>query len=214
MKDFKVYLFDFDGTIMNTYPSLIGVYDDAFKEIGERCSAEQASIYMHESLLETCERRHVEGKRRELFYEAIARSLNSEKNIQDIVIFPDTIPTLEALEKKGKGIGLVSGNTEDHIHLVLKTLGLDKYFKTVVGFRPGLKGKPAGDSVLAAISSFPNVKPSEAIYVGDSLQDPLSAINAGSFGVLLERNKEYSSYTGEKIESLLELIPLLRSNKV
>lgn len=207
MKDFKLYLFDFDGTIMNTYPSLIGVYDDAFKAIGERCTPEEAAEYMHSSLDETCDERKVVGERRKTFFKAIGEALDAERNIKDIVVFEDTVPTLKALAKMGKHIGLVSGNNENHIHLILKTLGLAEYFEVVVGWREGLKGKPSGDSVSAAIESFPGLKPSDTIYVGDSLQDPVAAVNAGAVGVLLERNKEYPSYTGEKISSLSELLP-------
>ena len=42
MKQYKVYLFDFDGTIMDTYESLILVYQHALRLIGEDCTPAQA----------------------------------------------------------------------------------------------------------------------------------------------------------------------------
>ena len=46
MKDYKVYLLDFDGTLFDTYYSLTFIYRYAFAKIGYNCTPEQTAEFM------------------------------------------------------------------------------------------------------------------------------------------------------------------------
>jgi phosphoglycolate phosphatase len=119
---------------------------------------------------------------------SISRQLEQDR------IYPDVLETLEALKKAGKIVGVVSGNTEKHIGLVLEACHLTKEFAFVVGNSPDRKPKPSGDPIFEAKKHLAGLKDSEMVYVGDSLQDPETAHNGGVDGILLERKGEYPSY--------------------
>ena len=53
MKEYDVYLFDFDGTLCDTGESLGPVFMHGFEAIGMSCKKEDALEYMHHSLKET-----------------------------------------------------------------------------------------------------------------------------------------------------------------
>ena len=53
MKNYDIYLFDFDGTTFDTKESLVPVFKSAFAAIGMDCTPEQAHHYMHQNALQT-----------------------------------------------------------------------------------------------------------------------------------------------------------------
>lgn len=207
MKDYQAYLFDFDGTLFDTYHSLIFVYRYAFEQVGLECTPEQAAVFMHMSVQETCDRLGIHDlAKRQAILQGVHDALDFPENLARIKIFPDVLSTLSALAKKGKIAAIVSGNTEKHIHLVLEANHLDDAFAFVVGNSPLRKPKPSGDPIFEAKKHLVGLPDSAMVYIGDSLQDPETAKNGGVDGILLERKGEYPDYSGAKITTLKALI--------
>lgn len=207
MKEYQVYLLDFDGTLFDTFYSLTFIYHYAFEKIGYNCTPEETAIYMHMSLEETCDRLGIfDAKRRSIVAKAVGESLDFPENLARIKTYPDVEQTLKALREKGKICAVVSGNTEKHIGLVLHSTGLESLFAFVVGSSPSRRPKPSGDPIFEARRHLEGIAPSLMVYVGDSLQDPETAKNGGVDGVLLERRGEYADYSGLKIASLKDLL--------
>jgi len=207
MKDYQAYLFDFHGTLFDTFYSLTFVYKYAFGKVGMDCTPEQTAVFMHISVQETCDRLGIHDlEKRQAILQGVHDALDFPDNLSKIRIYPDVLETLEALKKAGKIVGVVSGNTEKHIGLVLEACHLTKEFAFVVGNSPDRKPKPSGDPIFEAKKHLAGLKDSEIVYVGDSLQDPETAHNGGVDGILLERKGEYPSYEGVKITTLKALI--------
>lgn len=207
MRNYEAYLFDFDGTLFDTYESLTYVYHYAFAKIGYDCTREQVAVFMHMSLEETMDRLQIfDPQKREIVMKGIQESIDFPENIDRIVIYEDVIPTLKALHEKGKVTAVVSGNNEKHIGLVLQRFHLEKEFAFVVGYSPLRHPKPSGDPIIEAKKRLPALASKDLVYIGDSLQDPLTAKNGGIAGILLERKNEYPNYPNEKISSLSSLL--------
>lgn len=207
MKQYELYFFDFDGTLFDSYKSLVHVYDEAFRTIGQSSDEKDARVFMHMSLEETLRVRGVtDPKERKTFLAGIAKAIDDPKYVALTAIYPDVREVLAELKKRGRGIGLVSGNSPIHIALVLKEYGLSGYFTAVVGSSDLYRPKPFADPILHGLKSFPDTEKKDAVYIGDSLQDPETAFNAGVDGILLDRNNEYISYEKKKIRTLRELL--------
>lgn len=207
MKQYKAYFLDFDGTLFDTYHSLVGVYQYAFQKIGETCTPEEVAQYMHMSLSECCEKRNVKDPAKiTALYEAVGASLDFPEFIDQISIFPDVIPFLDRARQEGRILGIVSGNSPKHIRLVLARNHITDRFSFVIGADPHRRPKPFADPILAALREIPTLKTCDAVYIGDSLQDPEAASHARVDGVLLERNHEYPHYEKTKIQTLLDLL--------
>lgn len=207
MKDYQAYLFDFDGTLFDTYESLTYVYHYAFEKIAYDCTREQVAVFMHMSLQETMNRLKImDPLKRQAVLAGVQESIDFPENIDRIQIYPDVIPTLKALHERGKVTAVVSGNNETHIGLVLKRFHLTEDFAFVVGYSPLRQPKPSGDPILEARKRLPSFLPEQLVYIGDSLQDPVTAKNGGTAGILLERNQEYPDYREMKISTLAALL--------
>jgi pyrophosphatase PpaX len=207
MKDYQAYLFDFDGTLFDTFYSLTFVYRYAFAQVGMDCTPEQTGVFMHMSVQETCDRLGIsDPAKRQAILQGVHDALDFPENLARIRIYPDVLDTLEGLKKEGKIVAVVSGNTEKHIALVLEACHLSREFAFVVGNSPLRKPKPSGDPIFEAKKHLPGLPDSAMVYIGDSLQDPETAKNGGIDGILLERKGEYPTYAGAKIATLKALV--------
>lgn len=206
MKPYKCYLFDFDGTLFDTADSLFEVYYAGLAAVGQSCTKEETSSFMHVSLDEMGRSRGMCFFKRKRFILAIDKALDYPSSLAKIKTYSDVIPVLEALKRRGAILGIVSGNRVPHIKAVLETFHLASYFSFLVGSSIIRKPKPSGDPIRHAIRLAGGVKASETVYVGDSLQDPETANNGGIAGILLDRKAEYASFSGTTIRSLSELL--------
>jgi HAD superfamily hydrolase (TIGR01549 family) len=206
MKQYKAYLLDFDGTLFDTLESLVSVYEQGFKVVGKHCSLEETAHFMHMSLSETAQELGLNPDETKRMIEATDEALDDPGSIKLIQIFLDVRPLLKELKKRKVMVGIVSGNMPTHIKMVLKRFRLENAFSFVIGADPSRQPKPSGDPIFAALAKMKGISPSEVVYVGDSLQDPLTAHNGGIDGILLERHQEYPDYRGVKIASLLDLL--------
>jgi putative hydrolase of the HAD superfamily len=94
--------------------------------------------------------------------------------------YPDTIETLSAFKAAGYDLGLISNSKSDWaVHAILDRHGLRKFFKVIVTSAAMRKRKPRPDLFAEALGKL-GVKPSETVFIGDSLQaDILGARTVG-----------------------------------
>jgi HAD superfamily hydrolase (TIGR01549 family) len=206
IKEYQAYLIDFDGTLFNTLDSLKEVYKIGFAAIGESCTDEQVADYIHMSLSECGELRGLSPDRYKVFIAKILSALESPSSLAKVRIYDDVVSTIKGLQKEGKYLAIVSGNTVTHISGILSRYKIESYFNFIIGADPSRRPKPFADPILAALREIPRIPSSEVVYIGDSLQDPECAHNARIDGILLERNHEYPDYVLTKISTLKELL--------
>lgn len=84
------------------------------------------------------------------------------------VMYPGTIETLEALNGCRKAI--VTNKPEQFAVKILNSLGLVRYFNIIVGGDTVSERKPSPAPIVHVLTNL-NVKPEEAILVGDSKAD-------------------------------------------
>ncbi|QEE14713.1 HAD family hydrolase [Promethearchaeum syntrophicum] len=128
-------------------------------------------------------------------------------------IYPDTIPTLKYLKKKGFFLGIISNlNKMSQISLRYKRLEeyniLNLWDVITLSGEIGIS-KPHPEIFLKSLEKLNGITPNQSIYVGDSyIFDVLGARKAGMIPVLLDSNlgKDYDCL---KISSFQDLIPLI-----
>ena len=105
-------------------------------------------------------------------------------------------------------LGIVTSNNVPHVRDVLRKFDMQKDFFTVlVGNREAPNPKPSPEPILKALEMI-NYKgdKKDICYVGDSLNDCISAVNAGIVPILLDRDDEYKDVPYKTIKSLKELL--------
>jgi putative hydrolase of the HAD superfamily len=117
-------------------------------------------------------------------------------------IFPDVLPTLEALATRGLKLGVIS-NWDERLRPLLTRLKLAGCFQTIVVSREVRAAKPAGAIFRHAVRRLG--LPAEAVlHVGDSLSMDLRGARAAGLSALLLQRKSLARRPGQ-IKSLREL---------
>lgn len=203
---FSVYLFDFDGTLVDSRASLHPVFKAGFASVGREVTEEESERWMHLNLYESLRDSGIPESQYETVVQATIAALDLPESIAMIRLFEDTVETLHRLKKAGVKIGIVSNNAASHIRLVLETLGVDIPFDVIVGSDMFKRGKPNSEPIDLALELLGYHDRERVVYIGDSLQDPECGHNAHCGGILLDREGQHSSFSGTRIKDLSEIV--------
>ena len=208
MQKFQLYLFDFDGTLFDTLPSSKYVFRKAYEKIGIVLNEDDVLGFTREPIPDSYER--LGGKKEEwrVFINAIEEYVNSQESINLTGIFDDTYGAIIDLRMCEADLGIVTSNNVPHVRDVLRKFDMQKDFFTVlVGNREAPNPKPSPEPILKALEMI-NYKgdKKDVCYVGDSINDCISAVNAGIIPILLDRDGEYKDVPYQTIKSLKELL--------
>ena len=203
MRDFKTYIFDLDGTLLSTLNDLASSTNYALRWAGmpER-TIEEVRMFVGNGVKLLMERAIPEGVNNPNFEETYAkfREHYMEHNLDTTRPYDGVPELLHELKRRGKHLAIVSNK------FYAATQDLAKHFfpdtiEVAIGERENIRKKPAPDTVLEALRQL-NVSKEDAVYIGDSDVDIMTAKNCGlpCISVLWGfRDKEFLIKHGGKI---------------
>lgn len=210
----KAFFFDAGGTLFQPYPSVGEIYAQVARRHGFIADPKDLEALFHASWEERdglaslqAHSGEKEEKKwwRTLVWEVFSK-LGAIENFDAFFdelydwfarpevwrLFPDTLPVLEALKKKGKILGIVS-NWDSRLFGICEGLGLKPYLDFILASAVVGAAKPSPKIFQEALKQA-QVAPEEALHVGDSLEDDiLGAQRAGIFAVFLDRKQSRRS---------------------
>ena len=209
MQKFQLYLFDFDGTLFDTLETSKYVFRKAYEFLGIKLDEEEVLQFTREPIPVSYARMNAPKEKYDAFMEQIEKYLNTTQESIDLTdIYDDTYDTIIDLRMDEADLGIVTSNNVPHVRDILRKFDMQKDFFTVlVGNREAPNPKPSPEPILKALEMI-NYKgdKKDVCYVGDSLNDCLSAVNAGVVPILLDRDDEYKDAPYQTIKSLKELL--------
>ncbi len=209
MQKFQLYLFDFDGTLFDTLETSKYVFRKAYQFLGIPLNEDEVLQFTREPIPVSYKRMGAPIEKYDAFMAQIEKYLNTTKESIDLTdIYDDTYDTIIDLRMDEADLGIVTSNNVPHVRDILRKFDMQKDFFTVlVGNREAPNPKPSPEPILKALEMI-NYKgdKKDVCYVGDSLNDCLSAVNAGVVPILLDRNDEYKDAPYLRIHSLNELL--------
>ena len=177
----KAVNFDLDGTLLNTLDDLADSTNYALSRFGYPTrTIDEVRQFVGNGVAKLIERAIPEGKNNPNFEKCLA--IFKENYAQNM--YNKTAPyngiseMLSNLKSKGIKIAVVSNKFD----LAVKEL-CKKYFEGFIDFAAGeneaqgIKKKPAPDTVISVLNEF-NFAPEDAVYVGDSDVDIMTAKNS------------------------------------
>lgn len=180
MNTYKTYIFDLDGTLLDTLNDLHASCNYALRTHGmpER-SLEEVRQFVGNGVKKLMERAIPDGLENPLFEETLQtfRQHYLLHNLDTTLPYPGIMEMLQQLKTQGKRIAVVSNK------FYAATQDLCKHFfgdtiQVAIGEREDIKKKPAPDTVLEALRQL-QVTRQDAVYVGDSEVDVETARNSG-----------------------------------
>lgn len=209
MKDYTLYLFDFDNTLFDSKPRVEAVLRAVLSIKGEVYDPSRFSEYLSANL-------DVLYGGRDDDETAVLTDLieNILASLPDAAVpFPDTAEVLRELKARGKRIGIVSGSSRDEITHYLKENGLDDIPEVIIGWYETDRHKPYPDPLALAASYF-DVTKEETVYVGDSANDTGASKAFGVDCVIVNRHNGMGADGLECTVEVSSLSELLRSEHV
>lgn len=208
MDKYNLYLFDFDGTLFDTLPSSKYVFKKAYEKIGIPLNEDDVLGFTREPIPDSYKRLGGKKEQWRVFINYIEEYVSSQESVNLTGIFDDTYDTIIDLRMQEADLGIVTSNNIPHVRDVLKKFDMQKdFFSVLVGNREAPNPKPSPEPILKALEmiNYQGDK-KDVCYVGDSLNDCLSAANAGIVPILLDRDDEYLDTPYKRIKSLSELL--------
>ena len=209
----KAVVFDFDGTLSNSFPLVAGKITEAIaifrKE--ELTEEENNSIYgpTEEGIILKLIKDKGEAKECFLRYLDLYNEYHEE-------LLPDFIPgireLLEELNKRNIPVFLLTGRSKESTMITLTKFNAFKYFKAI--YTGGLYGE-VKEELLNELASIHHYNKEDLVYIGDSLHDvpqcrranvdiiSVSYANTDSYEKLGEINKGNVAKTVEELKAKL-----------
>ena len=181
---FDTFVFDLDGTLLDTLPDLVVLTNAVLRECGfpERTSAEVLSYVgngvkalMYQAVPQDADEEAVEAAMRrwkELYPQYGYRLTKAYEGIPE---------TVAELERRGARLGVLSNKFDAGVQEVVGVY-LPGLFVVAHGESADIPRKPDPTGLLRTIEELGSV-PERTVYVGDSTGDVAVARNAGTYAV-------------------------------
>lgn len=193
---YKAWVWDFDGTLFNTYPNMTKAFGNVLESVGQHEKPEVIEKWLKKSLSEAIEHLGVRYLPFETFYNRF-RAFESQGNLSDIEPFEGIERLLEAIQKQG-GRHFIWTHRDEWTLTYLKHHKMEHYFEAVVTSDMGFKRKPSGEAMAYIIKKY-QLQPETTLMVGDRELDILGARNAGVAGCLFVNGHEEKETTAEYV---------------
>ena len=213
---YQTYLFDLDGTIINSLEDLADACNYVLREAGlPEHPVEAYRYFVGNGAYKLAERMLPEKMRspeNTAEYKARFDARYNGHYLDKTKPYPGIRETLDTLKKKGAKLAVLSNKPDNFVRKICRELFGEDYFDAVCGQRDGVAKKPAPDGVFALMKEL-DAKPEETLFIGDSNVDMETAKNAGlkSAGVVWGfRGREELEQAGADylVESAGELLLL------
>ena len=183
------FLFDLDGTILDTTELILNSFVHAFREgLGETVTEDELMVHFGRPLLTQFRvmRPHLEDAEIDRLVN-IYRQHNETEHDRFVTVVPGADEGLRTLHAKGFPLGIVTSKRLNLTEHGLRLFGLLDLFQVVVHMDSTPRHKPHPEPVQHALSLMGGT-PEQAAYVGDSPYDMTSGKEAGVHTVGLVYN--------------------------
>ncbi len=211
-KCFRAFLFDLDGTIVDTIDLIRESFRHASREVlGRQLPDEILMANVGQPLMTQMEQLGAEKAKQ--LYETYRR-FNHSHHDELIRPYPGVGDLLGALSQRGARLAVVTSKSRDTVNMAFRSIPVEDYFDTVVSADDTDFHKPHPQPLMLAMRRLA-AAPGETIYIGDSPFDIKAGQAAGvrtaavGWGIFPpQRLKELEpDFYFEKPDEILKLCP-------
>ena len=184
LENIRHVFWDFDGTLLDSYPAMVRAFVAAAAEHGVTVAPERALDLMKNCLRHCCE---VIGAENGIDPLALVRTFRRHEEAElrrGLPPMPGIPEALEALQEAGYR-NYVATHRDLACRDLLEQSGLLRYFSGFVTEEDGLPRKPAPDMLLHLMHAH-GLDPAACMMIGDRPLDTESGMNAGVISILID----------------------------
>lgn len=199
---FQWFLWDFDGTLFDTYPAANAALLESLAvwRIREDPEETMARLKVRQGpAVQYFQEKHrlPEGRLFEEFRRREALLVPKSKP------FPEADALCREIVRRG-GRNLLYTHRDRLAWEMMESAGLAPFFSGGVTGEDGFPSKPAPDAILSLLKIH-GIPPGQALMIGDRLIDVQAAQNAGIAGCWWTEKADFPEYSGIRIRSLSQL---------
>jgi HAD superfamily hydrolase (TIGR01549 family) len=180
MRDYKNYLFDADGTLIDTTELICKCFENTARLTGN-IHVEKDEIIRHMGLTLRDQMTIYFGDLQDSQFEEYKRiHMEYQMSIYSkyLQVFDGVVDVLAELKKKEKKCAVVTSRLKDSLSIYLKDTGILQYFDVLITPESTSFHKPHPAPALKALESLSAI-PEESLFVGDATFDIECGSNAG-----------------------------------
>ena len=203
MLKYDHFIFDFDGTLSESYASFVKAAMIIAEKYG--VSAEEAQVY---HLLKKYSTVYLFdtlpfGEQRDVAYAEFSK-LSKEILAQEAEMIDGTVELLDYIKKNG-GKSYIYSHSGDIVLKNVKRWGIEHFFTDYMLGDKTYPRKPAPDALLVLVNRH-SLDLSRSVMIGDRDIDVLAGRNAGMAGILIDDADFYPDLkVDHKVGSLIEI---------
>lgn len=175
------FFWDFDGTLVDTYPMMTDAFVRAAVSLGVEVDAERVLPLLKETLAHCAQ---VVGTENGVDAEALIAAFRREEDMNAVRPLPGIPEALRALKAQGGRHYLVTHRDAAALDS-LRSAGLWMLFDDAVTREDGFPRKPEPDSLLHLLRQH-GLNPAECVMIGDRPLDTAAGRRAGMLSCLLD----------------------------
>ena len=180
MKEYSTYIFDLDGTLLDTLNDLAVSTNYALHWAGmPEHTVDDVKVFVGNGVKKLIERAMPDGINNPKFEMTYSKFKEHyiEHSMDTTKPYPGILETLAELKKNNKKIAVVSNKFYDATQKLCSHFFSD-YVQVAIGERESIRKKPAPDTVVEALRQL-GAEKETAVYIGDSDVDVNTAKNSG-----------------------------------
>ncbi|MBP9758179.1 HAD family hydrolase [Candidatus Dojkabacteria bacterium] len=201
-KPYNFIIFDLDGTIINSLPLWLEIFNSVFERRNIKLTKEkiiEIAFYHNERLedLEIIDTKAFWAEVREI----------AEERLIEATLFEGVTDLLINLKQNGIKLGIYTGTIKKAVNNVLQKYQLEEFFNLILTTDDVTNRKPHPEGILTACEKV-NIPLNSSILIGDSMVDYQTAQNANIDFALFQppENQPYILSTDLKILDKAEII--------
>lgn len=197
MKDYAVYIFDWDGTLADT----LQVWLDVIQRNLEKLNIELPPKALIAGLGNWKDMIPFGFPTERLQEFATASRAEAKRELSKAPLFGGARETIELLKSKGKKLALVSASHKNTLPAVLAVHKLQNDFDVIIYGSDVKQHKPDPESVLLALERLGSPDKDTVVMLGDSYRDMGAARNAGIDRILYHPPSHHLIHDTEQLRS-------------
>ena len=177
---FRAVLYDFDGTLADSTELIMRSYRHTMDTHLGQAPPDEEWLSGFGMTLETQIARFARSTAEAEAMLDTYRVFQREHHDGMVAPFPGTLATLEALQRRGVGLAIVTSKHREATLRGMDLCGIVDHFPVIVTPEDVASPKPHPEPVLFALERL-GVRAEEAVFVGDSPHDVAAGRAAGTF---------------------------------
>jgi pyrophosphatase PpaX len=182
MRPYSAYLFDADGTLIDTTELIYQCFVHTIRRFGNREIA-RPDVVKHIGLTLRDQMEVYFGKLDDERFGIMADAhMEYQLSIYPRYLraFPGIAETLAALKAAGRKLAVVTSRRSQTLIEYLRVTGLITFFDALVTPENTIKSKPDPEPARTALALLGKVSARDALFIGDSIYDMRCGVDAGT----------------------------------